>query len=194
MNGSTRAFLALTLPEPAVDSAAEALDELRSRLGTADVKWVESGNLHITLRFFGNLGPEDLARGRNLVRELDGCFEAVDSGWTALGVFPSERRVQVVWLGLKDADGRLVGLAREVNQRLIRDGFGRPDKPFRGHVTLGRVRRGRRVSWARISDRLTIPAAAFSISTIALMKSTLTPRGPVYTPLETAVARRPDRP
>ncbi|MCK4303934.1 MAG: RNA 2',3'-cyclic phosphodiesterase [Candidatus Eisenbacteria sp.] len=185
----TRAFLAVALPESAIHTAEDVLASLRARLETGEVKWVVPENLHITLRFFGGLLPEELARARAFVQALDGGFDRVESAWLGLGAFPSERRVQVIWMGLADAGGRFKAVAREVNQKLIRQGFGRPDKPFRTHVTLGRVRRGRRVSWPQISGHLTIPDRAFSISTIALIKSDLTPQGPVYTPLETACAR-----
>ncbi len=189
MGEATRAFLALTLPVVAVEAAAETLEQLRPRSGRGDVKWVDSGNLHITLRFFGNLDGEQRERASACVRSLHKTFAPVATMWGALGAFPSARRVQVVWLGLEDESGKLTALAREVNHGLIRQGFGRPDKPFKAHVTLGRVRRGRSVSWDVLSDRLTIPRAAFSISNIVLMKSVLTPQGPVYTPLETATAR-----
>jgi 2'-5' RNA ligase len=190
MSETTRAFLAVTLPDAAIAGAATVLSDLRPRCDDAHVKWVRPENLHVTLRFLGNVGAEKLAEARALVRDLDQQYAPAQSSWTALGAFPSQRRVQVIWLGLADEAGRLKALAREVNQQLLRAGFGRPDKAFRAHVTLGRARRGRRVAWASLSDRLTIPAGAFSIAKVALIKSTLTPQGPVYTPLETACARQ----
>jgi 2'-5' RNA ligase len=170
-------------------SAALVLDQLRPRAPGGDVKWVAPENLHITLRFFGNLDGDQLKRAHETVEKLDGGFPSVSSRWISLGAFPSSRRVQVIWLGMEDPGGHLKRSVGDINQRLIRSGFGRPDKPFRAHVTLGRVRRGRHVTWSRLSDRLTIPEEAFSISTIALFRSTLTPQGPVYTPLITARAR-----
>jgi len=168
------------------------------------VKWVAPANLHVTLRFLGDLAPEQLQRVRSLVRGVDGSFEAVPTAWTELGAFPSCKRVQVIWLGLADEGDRLRALAREVNGRLLRAGFGRADKPFRAHVTLGRVRRGRRVDWSalagisedparataiRPTDGLTTPVGAFNIRKAVLFKSTLTSEGPIYTVLETAAAR-----
>jgi RNA 2',3'-cyclic 3'-phosphodiesterase len=186
---TTRAFLALGLPDGARAAAGELLRELRGRLGGGDVKWVDPGNLHVTLRFFGDLDAAGLARARELTAAWDGAFEPFPSGWTELGAFPSPRRPQVIWLGLRDEKAALAAFAREIEQRLVRAGFGRADKPFRAHVTLGRVRRDRRVAWERASDGLTMPAADFSIRRLVLMKSALMPAGPIYTPLETATAR-----
>lgn len=185
----TRAFLALTLPPEALREASVVLGELRERIGSGAVKWVSPGNLHATLRFLGDLDPGALERARELTRGFSGRFAPLASGWTQLGAFPSPRRAQVLWLGLRDEEGGLRHLAAEVDGRLLRAGFGRPDKPFAAHVTLGRVRRERRVDWEAASDRLTTPAGAFSIRTIVLFESRLTPAGPEYTPLETATAR-----
>lgn len=189
MAGATRTFMALKLPEPALAGAAEVLTELRGRLGDRDIRWVEPANLHVTVRFFGDLDDPDLARARQLVQGLDRGFESLPTAWERLGAFPSPQRVQVVWLGLDDPEGRIAALAADVDRRTLQAGLGRADKPFKSHVTLGRVRRERRASFDRMSERLTIPATGFSIATIVLMKSTLTPQGPVYTPLETATAR-----
>ncbi len=192
MAEGTRTFLALTLPEEGLAGAMLVAESLRAELGDRDVRWVDPSNLHLTLRFFGDLGERDLARAQTIVHELDGGFAPLPVAWERLGAFPSPARVQVIWLGLRDPDGIVDRLAAEVDRRLRQASFGRADKPFRSHATLGRVRQGRRVSLERVSERLTIPATAFSIATIVLMKSTLTPQGPVYTPLETATARMQD--
>ena len=186
---TTRSFLALRLPEQAVGGAAAVLADLRRGLGDREVKWVAPALLHVTLRFFGDLDPEALGRAREWTRAQHGAWEAIPAGWRELGAFPSARRVQVLWLGLADETGGLRALAAEVERRLVQAGFGRGDKPFVAHVTLGRVRRGARVALPAGSERLTSPGAAFSITQMVLMQSVLTPQGPVYTPLETAEAR-----
>lgn len=185
----TRSFLALTLPPPAIAGVAATIDALREQIGSGDVKWVVPENVHITLRFFGDLAPDRLAQVSALAQSFDATFDAFPTAWRTLGVFPSASRVQVIWLGLADDDGRLETFAREVDSRLRAAGFGAADKPFRAHATLGRVRRGRRVRWTDLADGLTTPAEAFSIRAAVLFKSTLTGTGPIYTPLVTAAAR-----
>lgn len=192
MAEATRTFMALALPAAARAEAAGVAAALRGNPGGADVRWVEPQNLHLTLRFFGDLDDGELARARTVVRELDRGFAARPTAWERLGAFPSASRVQVIWLGVRDPDRGIDRLAADVDQSLRRAGFGPADKPFKSHVTLGRVRQGRRVALDRMSERLTIPTTGFSIATIVLMKSTLTPHGPVYTPLETATARVQD--
>ncbi len=186
MADTTRAFLALTLPAAMVDQAAFLQDELVSQIGKQDVKWVKPELFHITLRFFGDLSQSELDRVSSVLRTLSGNIHAIEISWSHLGAFPSRRKPQVFWLGLSDPGQRLDSLADKVTSALLPEGFGLPDKPFRAHVTLGRVRARSRVSFPDDSNRLTIPDLAFSIGTITLMKSLLTPRGPVYTPIETA--------
>lgn len=186
---ATRAFLALSLPDEARRPVGDLLRRLRENTGGSDVKWVDMANLHITLRFFGDLDATALGRARELTAAWAGAFDPLPTGWAELGAFPNPRRPQVIWLGLKDDAGQVRAFAQEVEQRLVRAGFGRAEKPFRAHVTLGRVRRERRIAWERASDGLTTPALDFSIQRLVLMKSTLMPAGPIYTPLETAQAR-----
>jgi len=185
----TRSFLAFQLPPEAIEAAGAVLAQLRRQLGDRDVKWVAPALLHVTLRFFGDLDPEALARAREWTRGQEAAWEAIPAGWSDLGAFPSPRRAQVLWLGLADETGRLRAQAAEVERGLVQAGFGRGDKPFVAHVTLGRVRRGARIAPPADSERLTSPRTAFSIARMVLVKSTLTPSGPVYTPLETAEAR-----
>jgi len=189
VSDATRAFLALGLPDEARRLAGGVIGRLRENTGEFDVKWVDDGNLHVTLRFFGDLDAIALTRARELTVAWEGAFDPFPSEWAELGAFPNLRRPQVIWLGLKDEGGRIRAFAQEIEHRLVRAGFGRTDKPFRAHVTLGRVRRERRIAWERTSDGLTTPAEDFSIQKLVLMKSTLMPAGPIYTPLETAQAR-----
>jgi 2'-5' RNA ligase len=189
VSSATRTFLALTLPAEAHAAAAALQASLRGRVAPRAVKWVAPANLHMTLRFFGDLEPAALAHVRELVQSLASSWTAVETGWAGLGAFPSPRRAQVLWLGLEDRAGALRALAAEVERRLVGGGFGRADKRFAAHVTLGRVRRGERVAWEALSERLTIPEAPFSIVEMVLFKSTLTPAGPEYTPIEIAGAR-----
>jgi len=186
MSAITRAFLALTLPKAMIELAGDTQAELRSQHGDRDIRWVRPTNFHITLRFFGDLARPELDRAGDLVKSLDGKIAAVSSGWSCVGAFPSMGRPQVIWLGLRDPAGSLELLAESINGALVSRGFGPADKPFKAHVTLGRVRRGHRVSLTGGSNRLTISGETFNIGTITLMKSLLTPQGPVYTPIETA--------
>jgi 2'-5' RNA ligase len=103
------------------------------------------------------------------------------------GCFPNERRPRVLWLGARAGDAELRLLARSLDVALEREGFGRPDRPFEPHMTLGRVRD--EADGAAVGARFkaaAFPEAGFDVADLVLVKSTLDPRGSIYEPLVTA--------
>lgn len=193
----TRCFLALTFDSKDLAPPVDLLDRLRTGLGGRTVKWVDPANLHLTLYFFGGLNRGRLVQAKRAVEDLSGEWSPVPVAWHDLGCFPSRRRVQVIWLGLRDEGGMLSKLAERVHARLQQCGFPPPDKPFRGHLTLGRVRRGSRLAWDDV-DRalggLTAASAPFTIRSMQLFESSLRPQGPLYTPLVKAPCRGDEAP
>ncbi|MBM3288445.1 MAG: RNA 2',3'-cyclic phosphodiesterase [Candidatus Eisenbacteria bacterium] len=141
----------------------------------------------MTVRFFGDLDRKQLDRARAAVRDLAGQWVAPDLSLGQVGAFPSARRPQVVWLGVEDAAGHLRALADLADRTIRIAGFGPADKPFVGHLTLARVRRGARpADLEELTRGLTPPSGPLTIRSITLFKSDLRPEGPIYTPLEAA--------
>jgi 2'-5' RNA ligase len=189
MNGRTRSFLALLLPEEMVAAAAELQRKARSRFPPGSVKWVDPSLFHLTVRFFGDLDPQALARASSVVDATAGTFAPVAVRITEVSAFPSPRRPQVTWIGVEDRAGRLAALAEQIDRRIREAGFGAADKPWKSHLTIGRTARDRKLELApEWTSGLTWPAADFTIQTVALMRSDLRPQGPTYTPLRIATA------
>ncbi len=189
MGERTRAFLAFLLEQPILDAAADVRRQMRELFDPGSVKWVEPGNFHITVRFFGDLDRKGLDRAMRVVGELDGKFEAVPVRIETVSAFPSPSRPQTLWIGVSSEEDGLAVLAGSVDLALRKAGFGRPDKPWKSHLTVGRVRRGVSVRVPRDwTAGLTWAAGDSNISRIALMESELRPQGPRYTPLRTASA------
>ena len=175
MGGSSiagiRAFVAILLPDD-VRSALDAEIEQLRPVGR-DVSWVARDNLHVTLKFLGHVAPErlDLATVAG--------FELAIAG---LGAFPSPTRPRVLWAGLTSGADAAATLARSIDGALAAHGFAREDRPFSGHVTLGRVRQPGR------DERLAAALAAgarhqfgrLAVDRLALMRSELSPRGARY--------------
>jgi 2'-5' RNA ligase len=181
-----RCFLALTFSREDLAPAVDLIQRLRSGLGDRKVKWVSPDNLHLTLYFFGDLNRGRLIQAKRVVESLSGAWEPVPVAWDIVGCFPSRRRVQVIWLGLRDSGESLSKLSRKAHGRLQEADFPPPDKPFRAHLTLGRVRRGEKVHWEDLEEAsggLTVDAPPFTIRSMQLFQSTLRPQGPLYTPL-----------
>ncbi len=191
MGELTRAFLAFLLEQPILDAAADVQRQMRELFAPGSVKWVDPENFHITVRFFGDLDRKGLDKALLVAGELDGAFEAVPVRIGAVSAFPSPSRPQTLWVGLGSEQEGLAALAARVDRILREAGFGRSDKPWKSHLTIGRIRRG--VS-ARVprdwTAGLTWAAGDSKISRIALMQSELRPQGPRYTPLRMASALR----
>ncbi len=110
-----RMFAAVRLPESSLRSLAEAQHALERRI--IDVKWVEEENLHFTLRFFGELTPDELSRAieaATTVTEMTPAFTIEIAG---LGAFPEQGRPRVLWAGVEAGRERLVSWRRRSTGR-----------------------------------------------------------------------------
>ena len=182
-----RLFLALELP-PEVKQAAAGVTAQLKQAG-ADIKWVASQNLHLTLKFLGEVAQELLPRLKQALSETLAGREALDLTVRGCGAFPSLKSPQVVWLGLAGHAAALAGLAADLEAACEPLGFAREQRGFQAHLTLGRLRRGR--GPARPNQALARVLAGlaghegpdFRGRRVALMHSTLTTQGPIYQPL-----------
>ena len=186
-----RCFVALELPPEVQEAAGGVLRDLQG--SGADVKWVRPGNLHVTLKFLGEIKEGMVpALGQALGRACAGR-PALELTLAGVGAFPDPRRPQVVWLGLTGDTAALAELAGALEQELAGLGFAPEARPFKAHVTLGRMRRGKRgsrpgpPSGPLTRDLLGLAGwqgPAFRAGRVVLMKSTLTPQGSVYDPVQ----------
>ena len=182
-----RCFVAIDLPD-GVRAALDATEaRLRAAAPRADVRWVGSQSMHLTLEFLGEV-PEE--RGAAVQRAIDRVasptppLRLVCAG---LGVFPGPSRPRVVWAGIQDGVRELGMLAVAVERALEPLGFPLERRPFRGHVTLGRVRSPRGFApLARALDKGGRSGfGEWTASQVVLYRSHLRPTGSVYEPLAT---------
>ena len=175
----------MLLPEEIRQRLAAAIDGLRAH--ATDVAWVAESNLHITLKFLGQVDEPRVAALADALRRALGDLPAFDVGVRGLGAFPSPTRPRVLWAGLEDAAGALTKVARRVDACCGDLGFPRESREFAAHVTLGRVRepRGRQPALAGVLAR----GADFGrlrVQRVSLMRSELSPRGARYSELAAA--------
>ena len=180
---SIRAFVALPLP-PAVKAALGGVVEaLSPAWPSGAVRWVRPENMHLTLRF---LGESPVAKLPDIAAALDavgGQTAPFDLSLAALGSFPNRRRPQILWVGLRDGDGDLAPLKEGLDRCLQGLGWPAEQRPFRPHLTLGRIKgraRGR-ADWSAA-----VPPLDFAAGPLQLIESRLQPSGPVYTVLHRA--------
>jgi len=176
--GLVRAFVALEIPGDVVDLLIKAQKELDAT--GADVKLVERENLHLNLKFLGELRDVEVSEAKSRLGRLS--LKSAEVNVRGVGAFPSSARPRVVWAGVAPEDEPLIiPIAREVIGAL--EGVGeRDDRPFRPHITLARVRSGRNMlELTEVLRRIAgMEFGTVGLKEIKLKSSTLTPNGPIY--------------
>jgi 2'-5' RNA ligase len=175
-----RLFVAVPVSEPARDQILKLLGRLRS--SSWPVRWVHDEGLHMTLKFFGEVGPDRLDVIVEALR-----FAAGDAGTLALqlgelGAFPSRSRPRVLWVGV-DAPPALELLQDRIERGCEAIGFPPEGAPFQPHITLGRVREGQRLPTGGLDEHAEgFERLPFLGSELVLYESVLTTSGPRYEP------------
>jgi 2'-5' RNA ligase len=178
---SLRAFIALPLSEETQRFAAGLRDELQGQFPETRLRWVRPENLHLTLRFLGQL---DLDRIPILAQHLK--TEVANSAsfsfrLTHPVVFPSPSRPRVIALGLEPPEP-LERLAQAVERAVCATGLPNEARAFRPHITLARFPRKTRLT--NLAGELEVEEITEQASEVVLFRSVLTSTGPVYSVLE----------
>jgi len=178
-----RAFVAINLSAELRSRVAEVQERLRA--SRAGVKWVDPESVHFTLRFLGEIEPAEGEALAAALRPVATATSPFDFCLGGVGVFPNAGSPRVVWIGVTRGEDELTGLAERVRAVTTELGLGADDKPFRSHLTLGRVRPGERGAdlMPRVEAEAQTEVGAMRAAVVSLMESTLTPRGPIYRPV-----------
>ncbi len=180
MSGTVRSFVALPLPERIQAALFAAAGELAREL--PEVKWSRKAeNLHVTIKFLGGVEEERLAEVGAALGAALATVPRFSVAVGGAGAFPSAGKANVIWIGAGDGDGRLAEVARVVEGVTAGLAVGKREaRPFRGHVTLGRVK-GRGVDARRALDRFGERAfGTVEVSELHLYESQLGGEGSTY--------------
>jgi 2'-5' RNA ligase len=183
-----RAFIAVSLPIPIVERVVELQTQLKGRAREAGLKvgWVGPAQLHVTLKFLGEIITESRWAIRDRLDERLAGRPAFDVEVRGLGAFPERARPRVIWVGLAEAEP-LVKLAADVEAWLVELGFAAEARPFHPHLTLGRVKAGAADILAGLEEK---SFGLAQVSEVTLYQSVLRPGGAEYTPLARAALSR----
>lgn len=169
-----RLFIAIELPEEVL----KHFKFLQSKLKSDFVNQTFSGQQHLTLKFLGNLDSADDVV--ELLKKVS--FDPFEVCLSKCGVFPDEDFVRVVWVGV-EPEKPLVELQKKVEDALKPLDI-RNDHSFSPHITLSRVKFVKdKVEFNKIVQSLKPEPVKFSVNSFKLIKSDLTPQGPIYTVL-----------
>ncbi|NPV92274.1 MAG: RNA 2',3'-cyclic phosphodiesterase [Firmicutes bacterium] len=182
-----RLFIAINPPL----AVRELLFKWQSRLHVSGllVKWVEKQNLHLTLEFLGDTEWEKVEGLKEVLSKAAGQSSAFSLAVKGMGTFPNLKQPRVIWMGLTGQLEELTHLQRNVRQGLTEQGYYFDKKPFRPHLTLGRVRDAapafdRQLLQEVFTSAGAIDSPEWRVERIDLMQSELGRPGPRYTVLE----------
>ncbi len=178
MAESLRCFVALDLGPEIRERLSTVIERLRSH--GAAVRWVRPAQIHITLVFLGSIASERVDVVRDALGEIE-LPPPMSLRLAGFGSFPPRGRPRVLWAGLDGDVDAVVELQRRIAARLESLGFPRERRPFRPHVTIGRVKGPRGLEDVMAAmDRIEVPAQSVEVTAFSLYQSTLRPEGAKY--------------
>jgi 2'-5' RNA ligase len=177
-----RCFIALDCNENQILS--NITDIQRTILATnAEVKCVEPENIHITLKFLGDISNTQVEEVKKIIMETS--FNPFKIEFQGIGVFPKINRPRTIWVGIHQGMQELTEIFKKLEKQLTQIGFQPEKRRFNPHLTVCRVKSGR--NRKQLIDTLLelrdIQVGELHADNITLKKSVLTPRGPIYTTL-----------
>ncbi|HCR72770.1 MAG TPA: RNA 2',3'-cyclic phosphodiesterase [Anaerolineae bacterium] len=185
-----RAFIALDLPQPIQDSIKKESSRLQKILGQETIRWTSIQNMHLTLKFLGNIPNNHVDFLKQMLTQLSDSHAAFDLQIGGIGSFPSGKLIRVLWLGIQPA-AELTSLQRDVDAGTSRLGYEKEARAFSPHLTLGRVKQNihpnemQKIRNAIQTFQLgKIPSAR--VDSVHLYQSDLHQNGSVYTKLFSA--------
>lgn len=184
MPETLRTFISIELPETAISFSQKIQKAIRSY--RFKIRWVKPENMHLTLKFLGDTKREDIEKIVNRMFDVSKDYGPMQFFVKGLGVFPGVKNPRVVWCGLKGDTASLIQFQGHLDDTLIDMGFSKEKRPFKGHLTLGRVKGT--VSPEKMIDAMKeisdLESMPFKVDTITLFSSDLRPSGPVYSRLK----------
>ncbi len=177
-----RVFCAIDLPDDVREQLRDHIRALREAVPDVAASWTRVENIHLTLKFFGSVALDRIPAISDAIARTTKAFSTVEIEVGGTGVFPKPSRPQVLWIGVTDPSGKLVGLQRRLENECANEGFEKEDRAYKPHLTIARMRKpegARQLAEAHM--RMEFEPTVIEIKELALFRSELSPKGSTYT-------------
>ena len=148
-----RTFIAIDLPDRVQICLEKISSDLQSKLINVPIRWVPVENIHMTLKFLGDVSENNIDLLKKMLQGEARSHGSFEIGIGGLGAYPKVRRPRVIWTGV-EAPSELVDLQQSIETHTARLGYAIDNREFSPHLTLGRVSRN------ALPESLRIPAVA----------------------------------
>jgi 2'-5' RNA ligase len=179
-----RVFLAI--PCDGGTLVTEAINQLKSSLSDYRIRWISTGDLHLTLFFFGQISVQQVSVIQDTLFATKDNLQSFSFAINATGIFYSERNPRVLWLGVEKSDN-LIALKNEIDQALASIGFFADKQPFAPHITIGRFA-SRQIVTPQLVNTINrmknMKPIVCEVQSVILYESILSPDGSQYKPIE----------
>lgn len=176
---SVRTFIAVDLP----DSVKRHLAGIRENLSKidAEVRWVRTEAVHLTLKFLGDVNEDNLNDVFDVVAKSAASLKPANMSTGTIGGFPNLKRPRVIWLGVEGEIEPIIEIANSLNENFRTLGFSAEKRDYHPHLTLGRVKGLKGIqSVIREIESYSLEPVAFKAENISVIKSELRPDGARY--------------
>jgi 2'-5' RNA ligase len=178
MMATWRVFCAMELPDELRAQLQDHISRLRKAVPDAAASWSRVANIHLTLKFFGNVAV-------NRIEPISAAIDRAVKGFSAFELAVGKTgsfRTQVLWIGVGDPSGKLSALHKQIEAECAREGFEKEDRAYRPHLTIARVRQPEGAK--RLADthlQMKFEPLALQVNEVTVFRSELSPKGSKYT-------------
>jgi RNA 2',3'-cyclic 3'-phosphodiesterase len=179
-----RIFCAVELPDEVRAQLEDHIRRLREAVPDVVASWSRIENIHLTLKFLGNVSVDTIPAISAAASRAVKDFSPLQIGIGATGVFPKPNRAQVLWVGVSDPSGKLSALQQRLEDECAVEGFAKEDRAFRPHLTIARLRKpegARRLADAHL--KMEFRPVEIKPSELIVFRSELSSKGSKYSPI-----------
>ena len=182
-----RTFIAVDFSAELINQIGQIIHYFKTQVPEGALKWVESKNIHLTLKFLGDISTERVPLIENILKNELQHFSSFDIGVEGLGMYPNKKRPRVIWLGIVGGQS-LIEMHQRLDRALLEVQVPQEGRAFSPHLTIARVRRRTDPDTAKsigtiLSQFKVDSLSILRINEVHFYQSDLTRHGPIYTRL-----------
>jgi len=181
-----RTFIAIELPQHITDALGNVQQTLT--FSKLKIRWVQPENIHLTLKFLGDIPPEAIDPINRTLSESVRGYDPISLSAKGSGAFPGIKNPRVIWVGLSGQVSQLKALQGTLAENLAALGYENEKRTFKAHLTLGRIKGAVdpvKLN-AALNEIMDFGTEPFLVDRIFVFQSDLKPTGPVYTKIASA--------